>query len=520
LTSGTFPTGGRPCSLSAATLACALILTSLLLLLALVQLRRANRLLLAGNLLADARELSAAEPETATLLALESYRLAPTVHSLDQLQALLNALSERPAMRVDGEIGDLQITPDGRSLLTIAGDDTFSAWDLESGLRTGKGRLDQDALEDGTRLWSIQQSAGGSFIVLQAGNRYREWRAFGGPASRMLRLTGGLPALPDLDDRQIWFSPQGDWMLAMEEGMGSWFPRIEVRHLTGGGFSPQYSIAGSAGSAPCFSPDAARFAVDTPEGVQVVDLHTGRPAALGHNGGEVTRFAFSPAGPVLAAVDRDAGYQLWNYRTARIVHRVRRQNGNPLTAWVYGASFSARGRYLALAAWPVSYVFEAASGRLAARFQTNDSDACPSSEEAPPQLSTDERYAAGCDAGQVVVVDLRTGRRSATPRQEVAAFHLAPPYLAVASGHHVTVVQIDGMTPLARIDHGDTVSGVLFDPGQKQLIVWGGATIRRERWWGGAAAEACRKVKRNLTPQEWHTHLADLPYHKTCPNLP
>ena len=33
-------------------------------------------------------------------------------------------------------------------------------------------------------------------------------------------------------------------------------------------------------------------------------------------------------------------------------------------------------------------------------------------------------------------------------------------------------------------------------------------------------AEACSRLKRNLTPKEWSQYLGDEPYHKTCPNLP
>jgi hypothetical protein len=81
-------------------------------------------------------------------------------------------------------------------------------------------------------------------------------------------------------------------------------------------------------------------------------------------------------------------------------------------------------------------------------------------------------------------------------------------------------VQNGTMMPVARIDLGDTVSGVCFTPGQQQLVSWGGAVLRCERWYGTPAEEGCRKVTRNLTPLEWRTHLGDIPYRKTCPGLP
>jgi hypothetical protein len=32
--------------------------------------------------------------------------------------------------------------------------------------------------------------------------------------------------------------------------------------------------------------------------------------------------------------------------------------------------------------------------------------------------------------------------------------------------------------------------------------------------------EACARLTRNLTPEEWRQYLGDEPYRKTCPNLP
>lgn len=429
-------------------------------------------------------------------------------------------------------IRDLQITPDGKRLLTIGDNDNFYAWNLQSGQRVAKKRLDQEVLMGAPKLRSIHQSAGGSFILLQVLDTNQESHAFGGPADQMLSRTGALPDLPDLEYHQVWFGPQDAWAMAMETVPQASFGDLEVLQLTPKGMRPHHAIQASASSIPRFNPDASYFATDTPDGVQVVNTRTSQATILRRDGDDGTQFAFSPVGSMLAVVGRDAGYQLWDYRTSKIISaRPVKASGKRTGPWVQEAFFSAKGRYLAVAATPVSYVFEVASGRALASFHTLDSDSCSSLLAgdiygyAPPhgaqlQLSPDERYATGCDAGQVVLVDLRTGRRSAASLAGVGAFHLAPPYLAVAAGHRVTLLHVDTMTPLARIDHGDTVSGVFFTPGQKQLVIWGGATIRRERCWGSPAAEACRKLTRNLTPQEWRTHLGELPYRKSCPSLP
>jgi hypothetical protein len=33
-------------------------------------------------------------------------------------------------------------------------------------------------------------------------------------------------------------------------------------------------------------------------------------------------------------------------------------------------------------------------------------------------------------------------------------------------------------------------------------------------------SRACRIANRNLTQEEWAQYLGDMPYHKTCPDLP
>jgi len=33
-------------------------------------------------------------------------------------------------------------------------------------------------------------------------------------------------------------------------------------------------------------------------------------------------------------------------------------------------------------------------------------------------------------------------------------------------------------------------------------------------------ADACSRLKQNLTAQQWKQYLGDEPYRKTCPNLP
>jgi WD40 repeat protein len=313
---------------------------------------------------------------------------------------------------------------------------------------------------------------------------------------------------------------------------GSWFPELRIYRVTPGGIHPHHTIPASADTASRVSLDGDYLAVNSViDGPQAVDLRTRHARALtGARGGSV-EFAFSPEGSMLAVAGRDAGYELWDYRAARRTRtRISSGAAGSSEASVREAFFSSRGKYLAVAAEPRSYVYEVASGRIAASFQTSTFDSCSSSSagnihgfalprSAALQLSPDERYAANCNEGRLTVVDLATGRETPVSLAGVGSFQFAPPFLAVASAQRATILALEPLTPVARFPLGDTVSGFAFNPGEKQLITWGGSTIRRDRLWSGPAEEACLKVARNLTVEQWRAHIGDASYRKTCPDL-
>jgi WD40 repeat protein len=54
---------------------------------------------------------------------------------------------------------------------------------------------------------------------------------------------------------------------------------------------------------------------------------------------------------------------------------------------------------------------------------------------------------------------------------------------------------------------------VLASGRNRAIILW---DVSLEAW----QVHACHMANRNLTPEEWVSHLGDQPYEKTCPDLP
>ncbi len=75
---------------------------------------------------------------------------------------------------------------------------------------------------------------------------------------------------------------------------------------------------------------------------------------------------------------------------------------------------------------------------------------------------------------------------------------------------------------VARLAHEDVVRAVASSPDGKWVAT--GSFDHTARVWRGRTidliTEACSRLTRNLTSEEWQQYLGDEPYSKTCPNLP
>jgi WD40 repeat protein len=69
--------------------------------------------------------------------------------------------------------------------------------------------------------------------------------------------------------------------------------------------------------------------------------------------------------------------------------------------------------------------------------------------------------------------------------------------------------------------HEDSVNDLSFSSDGRYLATAGGNVAYVWLWRPeDLVTEACSRLTRNLTQEEWQQYLPDEPYHATCPNLP
>jgi WD40 repeat protein len=98
-------------------------------------------------------------------------------------------------------------------------------------------------------------------------------------------------------------------------------------------------------------------------------------------------------------------------------------------------------------------------------------------------------------------------------------------------GKHVATASLDNAARVwdvttgeqsARMSHDDEVRSVAFSPDGKYLATTSDDKTARVWLWRpkDLIDEACSRLTRNLTYDEWQRYLPDEAYRKTCPNLP
>jgi WD40 repeat protein len=201
--------------------------------------------------------------------------------------------------------------------------------------------------------------------------------------------------------------------------------------------------------------------------------------------GSVEDIAFSPHGKYLATASDDRTVRLWDPNSGDEVARMNHDDGVKMLA------FGPHGKYLATV-----------SGRL------------------PMIRESGESFTAH-------IWHLSSGEELARMTHNniinMVAFSPDGRYLATASDDQTARVWgVPSGEEVARVTHDDSVEDVAFSPDGRYLTTESSGTARARLWRQpeDLSKEACSRLTRNLTKEEWQQYMDGRPYHKTCTELP
>jgi WD40 repeat protein len=240
-----------------------------------------------------------------------------------------------------------------------------------------------------------------------------------------------------------------------------------------------------------FSPDGQRLATASGDTARVWDAATGQELTkiIQHGARGVRTVAFSPDGQRLATISNGYnGARVWDAATGRELFGLSHININSVV-------FSPDSQRLATVA----------NGSFTFPGGPND-DVYGKTVRVWNAATGQELFQLSHEGVVWSVAFSPDGQRLATADMDKTAW-----VWDAATGRE-----------LARINHESEVWSVAFSPDGQRLATASGDTVRVWLWRAeDLIAEACKRLPRNLTHQEWRQYVGEeVPYHATCPNLP
>jgi len=409
-------------------------------------------------------------------------------------------------------IGSICFSPDGSRLFTSNLDGTVSIWDARYGRELVRMMLGKREYF----TWTLTVSLDGTKLATESSSGIRVWDL--GAIRKPTTMEQGFKV------SDIAVSPDGSKMAIVGSRLAKVWDIKANRELI------SREIQAASVLSVAFSPDGSKLAIGTMwSGVDLLDAASGVELAkislecpeeerdyCEHIGPDFSydSVAFSPDGTKLAIASSDKTARIWDLVSSKEQARLKHEGS------VNSVSFSPNGSILATAsADGKARLWDVVSGTMLAEARLKGS------AKAIDYSPDGSKIAVASDNESVSIWDSSLTRQLIQIWQEgsvgTLAFSNDGLYLATGSDDKTARVwDIESGKEIARIEHDGAVRSVDFSPDEAELASASDDGMIRISLWRpeDMIADACCRLSRNLTLEEWRQYMGDEPYANTCEN--
>jgi WD40 repeat protein len=412
-------------------------------------------------------------------------------------------------------VTSVQFSPDGKQLLTVGAQVTLT--DLSGDFPTTSKTLNLPDLY----LYKAVYSPDGKTIAVTAGTNVILWKP-----DAVGRFSQTLDAQTETV-RGVAFSPDGKQVASASQD-GS----LTLWDSATGDTNWRYDDPnGSGWLSVAFSPDGKQVVSGNENGnATIFDVADGTilQTLTGHTSW-VMSIAYSPDGTKIASGSSDSSIIVWDAATGT-------QIGDPLTGQsgdIWSVAFSADGKVLASSSNDTTIsLWDVASGKLLGEPLQGHSNAIYALAFSPDGKML---ASAGNDL-TIILWDTETWAEIAeipsSHSDSIFTLAFSPDSKTLASGGADNTIMLFDTAAHKAISQPfatepDWVDSLAFSPDGKLLAAGIGSTdnIAHETLLFNldtpdVDATGCLMAGRNLTWDEWSRYVGDIPYQRTCPDLP